>query len=241
MGTVKTSVPGTTGMMAHTGRLLPAAVVAILGIGVSLAIFTVARQWEDARLRYEIENRTATYGKVFAHIPELYIDELQSIGALYAASKVVDRKEFRTFVRNILQRRPGIQALEWIPRVPAADRPAYETAARRDGFPGFQIRERSGEGKMVPAGPREQYFPVYYVEPHEGNRKALGFDLGSNPKRLKALEQARDSGRPVATARIRLVQKTGDQYGFLVFVPIYRNGRPVGTPEQRRDNLAGEL
>ncbi len=239
MAVVKASTSGTTGIKAPKGGPLPAAVAAVLGISISLAIFAAARQWEDDRLRYGLDNRTATYGKVLAHIPEMYIDELQSIGALYAASKVVDRGAFRTFTRTILERRPGIQALEWIPRVPAAERTAYEKAARRDGFPDFQFREVSGEGEMVPARPREQYFPVYYVEPHEGNRKALGFDLGSNPTRLQALARARDSGRPVATARIRLVQETGDQYGFLVFVPIYRNGRPVGTPQQRRDNLTG--
>ncbi|MCH8213169.1 MAG: CHASE domain-containing protein [Proteobacteria bacterium] len=226
-------------MTALTGQLLPAVVVAIVGIGISLAASSLVRQWEEDRLRYKLEDRAITYGGVLAHIPEMYVDELRSIGALYAASTVVDRGEFRLFVRTILERRPGIQALEWIPRVRAADRTAYEKAARRDGFPGFRFTEHSDDGELVTAGLREQYFPVFFVEPVDGNRKALGFDLGSNPKRLKALERARDSGRPVATARIRLVQETGAQYAFLVFVPIYRNGLAAGTPEQRRDDLAG--
>lgn len=226
-------------MMALAGRLLPAAVVAILGIGISLAASGLVRQWEEGRLRHELEYRATTFGKVLAHFPEMYVDELRSIGALYAASKVFDRGTFRVFVRSILERRPGIQALEWIPRVRAADRTAYEKAARRDGFPGFRFTERTDDGELVTAGPRDQYFPAFFVEPFDGNRKALGYDLGSNPKRLEALERARDSGRPVATARIRLVQETGDQYAFLVFAPVYRNGLPAGTPEQRRESLAG--
>jgi len=32
---------------------------------------------------------------------------------------------------------------------------------------------------MIPAAPRAQYFPVYLVEPYEGNETALGFDLAS--------------------------------------------------------------
>ncbi len=239
MASVKTSNSGTAGVKTPAGRLFPAAVVAVLGIGISLAAFAVTYHWEEGRLRYELDNRTASYGKVLAHTLQTYIDKLDSIGALYAATKVVDRREFRIFAQTILEHHPGIQALEWIPRVPAVERTAYEKAARKDGFPGFQFKEVSGDGEMVAAGPREQYFPVFYVEPYQDNRKALGFDLGSNPKRLAALERARDSGRPVATARIRLVQETGEQYGFLVFVPIYASGLPAQATQQRRDNLRG--
>ena len=80
---------------------------------------------------------------------------------------------------------------------------------------------------------------MYFVEPHQGNEAALGFDLASNTARLEALNKARDTGNSVATSRITLVQETGDQYGFLVFVPIFRNGEPIATPQQRRDNLTG--
>ena len=91
----------------------------------------------------------------------------------------------------------------------------------------------------MPADFREEYFPVYYVEPYQGNEAALGFDLASNPVRLEALNKSRDSGQGVATARITLVQESEDQFGFLVFRPIYRNGFPAETMAQRQENLAG--
>jgi signal transduction histidine kinase len=56
-----------------------------------------------------------------------------------------------------------------------------------------------------------------------GNESALGFDLNSNATRRKAIAQARDTGEITATGRIRLVQETRDQFGFLVFLPLYRN------------------
>ena len=64
---------------------------------------------------------------------------------------------------------------------------------------------------MAPAGIREEYFPVYYVEPRRGNEAAIGYDLASNPTRKQALDQARDSGEMTATGRITLVQETGLQ------------------------------
>ena len=167
------------------------------------------------------------------------MEALEDIQSLYKASDDVERHEFRAFIEHELEGSPGIQALEWIPRVPASERATYEEAARKDGFPEFRIAEREAQGTMVPADIREEYFPVYYVEPYEGNEAALGFDLASNPIRLEALNKSRDTGQGVATARITLVQETEDQFGFLVFEPIYRKGFPVETLVQRRENLMG--
>ena len=74
----------------------------------------------------------------------------------------------------------------------------------------------------APAGLRERYFPVVYVEPLRGNEKAVGFDLYSNAARHAAIDAAIETRMPQSTARITLVQETGDQYGFLVFYPVYQ-------------------
>jgi len=45
-----------------------------------------------------------------------------------------------------------------------------------------------------------EYVPVYYIQPFNRNAAALGYDLSSDPERLTSIEQARDTGQPVATA-----------------------------------------
>jgi len=217
MGAVKTSVPGTTGMMALTGRFLPAAVVAIVGIGISLAASGLVRQWEEGRLRYEVEDRATVYGKVLAHIPKMYVGELRSIGALYAASTVIDRGAFRVFVRSIPERRPGIQALEWIPRVRAADRTACEKAARRDGLPGFQIEEASGNGKMVTAGPPRRV-PGRRRDLRTNGPTRVRIGRGSGPAILRP-----GNGPPVSGAMITEVtdgQRALGRLGLQGFDPV---------------------
>ena len=164
---------------------------------------------------------------------------LYHLKALRAASVTVTRNEFETFAASLFHELVGIQALEWIPRVPHAERRAYERAAEADGLIDFRIRERSPEGEMVPASDRDEYFPVYYVVPMEENEAAVGFDLGSNEARLEALNLARDTGEAVATEPITLVQEMGQQHGFLLFLPIYSDGSEISTPEQRRDALEG--
>jgi len=161
-----------------------------------------------------------------------------SLDSFYAASERIRRDEFRAFVRPLLEHYFGIVTIEWIPRVPLSERSAYEKAAQEDGFRDFKITERQDDGRMVRAEQRQEYFPVHYVEPYEGNELAIGFDAASEPRRLEALARARDSGETTATGRIRLIQKTPSQYGVEVFRPVYSKAAPHSDGEQRK-NLEG--
>ena len=92
---------------------------------------------------------------------------------------------------------------------------------------------------MVPSPRRDEYFPVLFVEPMKGSELAVGFDLASNPTRLETLNEARDTGRMLATAAVTLDQGNEKQKGFLIFVPIYKKHAPINTIELRRQNLEG--
>ncbi len=214
-----------------------------LGIAFSLtvSVFMLASEWESKRQRLEFQQQASriTYN-LELHLRG-YIEVLHSIDNLYSSSSDVSRENFRAFVRRHYQRLHAIQALEWIPYVSDKRRAHFEQEARRDGLTGFRITERSAQKTMIPAAQRAEYYPVYYVEPLEGNEAALGFDLASSATRLAALNEARDSGANVATAPITLVQEKGSQAAFLVFLPVYHAGRdvaPTSVPE-RRDSLRG--
>ena len=53
---------------------------------------------------------------------------------------------------------------------------------RREGLTGFQFTGQERTGRLVPAAPRPEYLPVFFVEPYRANRAIAGFDLGSNPR-----------------------------------------------------------
>lgn len=167
------------------------------------------------------------------------IEVVNSIAAFYHSSSFVDRREFNSFVRSFFHRYPGFKALEWVPRVDDADRPAFEQSARADGYDDFRFRELDSQGNVGPASRRDEYFPVFYVEPFTGNERALGLDLGSNPVRLAALQAARDSGELTASERITLVQETAQEFAVLLFAPVYRGGERPESLESKRENLAG--
>ncbi len=215
--------------------ILPMALIVIVSI---LLYFQMRNDLRQAS-QLQFDRRTDPLILALNKAKQTYLDNLYAIEGLFLASQHVDRHEFRQFVSGSLQRHPELQALEWVPRVPAAEKEAYQRQAHLDGLPGYQFVEKLADGQMVPVGDRPEYFPIYYLEPMAGNQAALGFDLASNQTRRQALDLARDSGQPVASPRIRLLQETGEQYGVLIVLPIYHQGQDISSVDQRRQQLHG--
>jgi len=220
-------------------RYVPLTAVTLVGLSLSLYLFHAAGVKEEALVRGEFERRAFRTVTVLQEGILRQMEPLASIAGLYAASRAVERSEFRAFARAALSRHPEIQALEWIPRVRRAERGLYEEDARAEGFHRFSITERKGPGTVIRAGERAEYFPAYFLEPMPGDQEAMGYDVASDPVRRVALERARDSGEMIATSPLLLVQDRGAEAGLVVFQPIYRNDAPHGTLAERRKNLAG--
>ena len=145
-----------------------------LGFALSVAAFSLLLNFERHEIKEDFERTASDKALSLESSIATNVEALQDIQSFYAATKEVERDEFRAFVEHALGGHPGIQALEWIPRVLAAERATYEKSARKEGHPEFWIVEREAQGNMVPADFREEYFPVYYVEPYQGNEAALG-------------------------------------------------------------------
>jgi CHASE1-domain containing sensor protein len=211
--------------------------VALIGIVITIALAISARQSQDAQFYLEFKKYVDERAAYLDLELRNNLEVLHSIKGLFDASDNVTREEFKNFATSVLKRHDDIQALEWIPLVAHADREQLEALARRDGLENFEIRERQDGGIMERAKQRENYYPVYYLEPFKGNEAALGFDLGSSPSRLAAIIKARDSDEVIASEGITLVQEKGKQKGVLLFLSIYKgNAKSVAD---RRKNLLG--
>ncbi len=213
--------------------------VLIIGLVLTLITFTFFRYLESQKIAVDFERTAINFGFELQGQIEKRIYQLESIASLYAASQEVTREEFSEFVKPFLGRDRTIQALQWVQRVPANQRAHYEFVARNDGFPGFEITELDESGAMIQAGHRTEYYPVYFLEPYEGNEIAFGFDLSSDPGRLEAMSRARDLGKAVASGPVKLVQDSRNQKGLLIFWPIQRNKTPSDSLTSRRENLMG--
>ena len=220
-------------------RYMPALATVCVGTAISILAFVCAGRLEKQHVQHDFLCASKDRVWVLDRTMEAHRLVLESLHSLYVASQPVERHQFGTAAGPFLSSVPGIQALEWVPRIPHAKRGEYEAAVRREGLDGFQITQRHGQGHMVSAERREAYFPVHFIEPQKGNEVAVGFDLASDPTRLAAIRQARDTGQATATGRVTLVQETGEQFGYLIFLPIYEKGAPVRTIADRREHLQG--
>lgn len=167
-----------------------------------------------------------------------YLDALQATRALFAASDSVTRTEFRTYIANIhlAERYPGLNAIQYSPRVTPATLADFQARLQADGLGEFKVWGLAG-GRNGPLHDAQDYFPIEYIEPFTS--LALGFDV-MVPMNTAAMARARDTGLPSLGGKIpRLVEGQDDQPGFLVFVPVYHNEAVLDTVEQRRDALQG--
>ncbi len=214
-------------------------IAVLLCLGLTITAFHQIRSWETATLEAEFGHRVNSHVAVLQQAIDRGMELIESLAGLYAASQNVERSEFSAFVQPYLKRHPEIQAFSWIPRVKHDDRSVLVQAAHQDGLPGFQLTEQAETGHMAEASAQAEYFPVYYLVPLKGNEQGLGFNLASEPSRLRALETARDLGTMTTTNWIKLVQETGDQYGILIIKPIYAPNAALETVAQRRESLIG--
>lgn len=216
-----------------------AALTGLIGLTLTASIFLEFRQRSRDALERRFQLVAAERAGIIVEKLKGSLRDLDAVRRFYIGSEFVSREEFHRFVAPIIGYH-DFQALEWIPRVAREQRAGFEAAARKDGLAGFQFTERDPEGRLVPAGDRDEYFPVYYLEPYAGNEAALGFSPDSiHPGRGVALLRAWDSGQLAITERYVLVQETAQQFSVLVFAPVYRGGEELLEVEARRKWLKG--
>lgn len=143
-------------------------------------------------------------------------------------SPSLTQAQWRAFVSELdLQRTlPGVQGTGYVIVLNPDHVAAHEHEMRLRGFADYTVR---------PAGPRDIVTSIVYLEPEDWrNRRAIGFDMFSEPVRRAAMEAARDTGRATMSAPVTLVQETAEdtQPGVLVYVPVYS-----GSPQSLQDRL----
>jgi len=226
--------------LKHFTRTAPLFLMVAIGIAASAALFTTVQHLERARAKarfLQVADQRLDAVRVKVSCALCTVNLFRSYFSASPKS-AFDRRGFKTFVAPALAKQGCIRALEWIPRVTRKERPRYERLARTDGVRNFAFRQRTANGVMAVAGPRDQYFPVFYVEPLAGNEPAVGFDLASEQVHLAALNKARDTGELTATAPVELVLDKSRQLGMLVFVPVYRSPQ-ANSISARRESFVG--
>jgi hypothetical protein len=220
----------------------PIIVTLLVGLILALLASHFQRQAADADNKRDFESR--------AHIRMLSMEQAlrdhvslgQTVEAFYAASNSVDRDEFDAFVGKQMPAYPAIQWVAWVPRVPNAQRGQLVKETRAGGLTDYDFRRIDSNGRLAVAPAAHSYLPLHYLQAAKENQDAnrlVGLDLGGIPVWAKAMDQAMDTGETVTVWADPSVAAIGRKQAIAFFQPIYRNGAPHQTVEQRRENLIG--
>jgi PAS domain S-box-containing protein len=145
------------------------------------------------------------------------LEALRSVERLFAASQDVSADEFAIFTSRVAAL-PGVRAVDWAPRVAAAERAAFEAALAAESGVSRGIVPVPGVAGAAGAPVQEDLFPVRFAAPGDRARARLGLDHGSDPARREAMRQATASGEATGTA-LSVLATTG-QPAILVFMPV---------------------
>jgi PAS domain S-box-containing protein len=207
--------------------------LAALAITISYAIYVERNVEARSKLEFTLvcnEIKTKISLRLQGHA-----QLLRTGSAYFAASDSVTRSEWKAFNTHarIEENLPGIQGIGFSLIIPKNELQYHIKVIRQEGFPDYTVR---------PAGNREFYTSIIYLEPFSGrNLRAFGYDMYSEPIRRSAMEQARDFDVAALSGKVTLVQETDKdlQTGTLMYVPVYRNGKPLNTVEERRAAIFG--
>ncbi len=248
--TAAASGTGTAANRPDQRRTRPRAALlalAVLSVGVAATLSasaTIARGIEaEARSRFDRLADSAESD--IRQRLDLLTDRLRGIRGLYAASKSVERAEFRAYAASRADAAdlPGVRYQGFVACLsqgdptclsqgdpPAESLENLITAQRQDGAPDFDVHDVGDEPLLA---------ILTFVEPAEPNHEEIGLDLGAIPECRIATEQSMRTGQPAFSGRLLRRRGGVDRPELLSFMPIYRNGAPVATEADRASSLLG--
>ncbi len=203
----------------------------LLTIGATILFYQSAKSKDTARfgssvsrIRSSMENRIS-----------LYIALLKAGRGFIESSSDLDKHKFANFVESLELEKNyfGAQGIGYSITVKPEDQAKLIAQIKSEGYENFKISpELNGRSGQV----------IIYLEPdNERNQQAIGFDMASEEIRRTALEKACDTGIASETARVILLQENEQdrQFGFMIYLPIYKDGQFPETIEERKKNLQG--
>ena len=198
-------------------RATPAAISLLIAMITVLSAFTIEKG-EDARAAAQLRTRATAIASALERRANASSAYLRAGAALLATLDEVPPAQFRRFVSELRLDADyrGAQGIGW-----ATEVQPDEVA----DFDRLMAQVSPVPRRLHPAlDPRQPYaVAVTYLQPDtERNRRALGFDMYSDPARRVAMEEAERPARPTACGKVVLQQDgSSGEPGFLIYMPVF--------------------
>ncbi|WP_419759934.1 putative bifunctional diguanylate cyclase/phosphodiesterase [Acidisoma sp.] len=201
---------------------LPIALVAALGVALSVGAFLLCASWEHRIAELNFANSAQAQVSLINTDLQDAASVLDIIRGYYETGEgQVSRGDFLRISGILHGRSVGLRDTGWAPRITMAQRPEFERSVAASGYPGFQILQRDKSGRLVHVGQHAVYYPILYVDPTFREPKVMGFDLMTEPTRAVVIGHAFQTSKAAATPAMALLTAPRPRSGFMSFVPVY--------------------
>ena len=203
-------------------RAVPVALFLLVAAITALSVYAI-ESGEHERERAELRERAQAISSAVERRGNSSAAYLRAASALFGATEDIDPLAFQSFVTQLHLDSDfrGAEGIGWARRLRPSELAAFEQ--RIDGFtPGdYTVHPAPGDDRT------QQIVPVTFLQPDtERSRRALGFDMYSEPVRRAAMDDAERSASPTASGKVVLVQEgAGSDPGFLIYMPVFQEGR----------------
>ncbi len=199
-------------------RAVPLAIFLLVAAVTVLSVFAIER---GERVRENADLSRQADAMVSAIERRAYSSSsfLRAGAALFGSQQSVTGDVFRQFVSELRLDADyrGAEGIGWAPAITDNQLAAVEEQLSFGRVGQMNVRP------SLQDDPRKQLVPVLFLQPDTlRNRKALGFDMYSEPTRRAAMDEATRTVRPTASGRVNLVQDSGpDEFGFIIYMPVF--------------------
>lgn len=213
----------------HLWRLyLSVGLVGLSGIAISISYYTTLKENNRLKMERNFEQICEDVRSTIKREVEASVSSLYPIKILFTINPQVTQKEFSLFVQDYQRRRRIAIPISWTPLIPEIHRQTFEQSLLDTYQKNYVMKEVIDQTQIVPAKKRSIHAPVCYIEPLEGNTRAIGFDLMSDPIRSKVLKDAREMGEVCASETIALVQDRNQSSAVLLALAVQQNDSTIG-------------
>ncbi|MCB2067083.1 MAG: CHASE domain-containing protein [Erythrobacter sp.] len=199
---------------------LPRGIFVLIAAITVLSVFAIERG-ERQRLSVQLDARATAIASALERRANASGAYLRAGAALLSTMDEVPAADFRRFVSELRLDADyrGAEGIGWAQVVRPAQIDAYNAQ---------MAEETQGQVELYPRpdGSQPYAVPVTFLQPDtERNRRALGFDMYSEPVRRAAMLEAERTARPVASNAVVLQQEGDiDAPGFLIYMPVFEAG-----------------
>lgn len=140
---------------------------------------------------------------------------VQSLASQVQSNPDLNQQDFYAYASELLIQHSFIKALSWNQKITQSERASFTQEVANIYHLDFEV---VGE----PLEPDDPMVIVKYIAPFNGNQKAVGFNVYSNPDRKASLTNPAIKYQPVSTKIIQLVQTSAPEPAYLLFAPVYK-------------------